>query len=85
MPALAALDLMGLYWKQDPDFRPVKDKHTTRVNISIRENSKELLITGPKWYDTRAQKGGGGTIDLAMHLLQLDFVSAVKQLQAAQP
>ncbi|MBZ3343388.1 hypothetical protein IPR00_22095, partial [Xanthomonas perforans] len=41
----------------------------------------ELLATGPKWYDTRAEKGGGGAIDLAMHLLRLDFVSAVKRFE----
>ena len=34
----------------------------------------------PKWYDTRARKGGGGAIDLAMHVLGLTFVDAVKSL-----
>jgi hypothetical protein len=38
------------------------------------------LTTGPKWYDTRAGKGGGGAIDLAMHVLGLSFVDAVKSL-----
>lgn len=82
MPVPAALDLLGLYWKRDPDFRPIKDKHTARVNVSIGGGVVELLTTGPKWYDTRAEKGGGGAIDLAMHLLRLDFVSAVKRLSA---
>jgi hypothetical protein len=46
----------------------------------------EILTTGPKWYDTRAKKGGGGAIDLAMHVLGLSFVDAVKLLtQKAQP
>ena len=26
MPVAAALDALGLYWKKDPDFTPVKDK-----------------------------------------------------------
>ena len=43
----------------------------------------EILTTGPKWYDTRARKGGGGAIDLAMHVLGVSFVDAVKQLTAA--
>jgi hypothetical protein len=40
----------------------------------------ELLATGVRWYDPRAKKGGGGAIDLAMHLLGLQFVDAVKRL-----
>ncbi|WP_045757465.1 hypothetical protein XACN24_15775 (plasmid) [Xanthomonas albilineans] len=79
----AALDLLGLYWKRDPDFRPLKDKETIRVNVSISAGVVELLTTGPKWYDTRENKGGGGAIDLAIHLLRLDFVSAVKRLEEA--
>ena len=34
----------------------------------------------PKWYDTRAKTGGGGAIDLAMHVRQVSFVEAVKLL-----
>jgi len=41
----------------------------------------ELLTTGLKWFDTRANVGGGGSIDLAMHLLQLDFKQAVRKLR----
>jgi hypothetical protein len=40
----------------------------------------ELLVTGLKWFDARAGKGGGGAVDLCMHLLGLDFVAAVKLL-----
>jgi hypothetical protein len=40
----------------------------------------EILTTGPKWYDTRARRGGGGAIDLAIHVLGLSFVDAVKHL-----
>lgn len=84
MPVSDTLDLLGVYWKRDPDFRPVKDKATMRVNVAIGGGSVELLATGPKWYDTRAEKGGGGAIDLTMHLLRLDFVSAVKRLEGLQ-
>lgn len=74
---------MGLYWKHDPDFKPIEDKATVWVNVALGGGGVELLATRPKWYDTCAEKGGGGAIDLAMHLLRLDFVSAVKRLQAA--
>ncbi|WP_425527316.1 hypothetical protein [Xanthomonas phaseoli] len=84
MPVPAALDLLGLYWKQDPDFQPLKDKATRRLYVSLGNGVVELLATGPKWFDTRADKGGGGAIDLAMYLMRLDFVSAVKQLDFAK-
>ncbi|CAD7742221.1 MULTISPECIES: hypothetical protein [Xanthomonas] len=85
MPVPEALDALGLYWKRDPDFRPLKDKATVRINVSIGGGVVELLATGPKWFDTRADQGGGGAIDLAVHLLRLNFVSAVKRLEAVQP
>ncbi len=40
-------------------------------------------MIGPKWFDTRAEKGGGA-IDLAMHLLRLEFVAAVKRFEAVE-
>ncbi len=57
MPVTAALDLLGLYWKHDPDFKPIKDKATVRVNVALGGGGVELLATGPKWYDTRAERG----------------------------
>lgn len=82
MPVKTALDLLGLYWKPDPDFKPVKNYETERLYVSIGGGVVELLVTGPKWYDSRTEKGGGGAIDLTMHLFRLDFVSAVKRLQS---
>lgn len=78
MPVRVALDVLGLYWKRDPDFVPMKDKSTVRLHVALGAGVVELLATGSKWYDSRAEKGGGGAIDLAMHLLKLDFVAAVK-------
>lgn len=51
------LDRLGLYWKRDPGFVPVKDKATVRLNVSIGGGGVELLATGPKWYDTRKEQG----------------------------
>lgn len=84
VPVLAVLDALGLYWKRDATFQPVKDKATVRVHVSLGGGVVELLATGAKWYDTQADRGGGGAIDLAMHLLRLDFVTAVKRVQAIQ-
>jgi hypothetical protein len=74
------LDRLGLGWKRDPDFRPQKDSRTVRLYVTVGAGVVELVVTGARWYDPRAKKGGGGAIDLAMHLCGLDFVGAVKRL-----
>jgi len=42
----------------------------------------EILTTGVKWYNSRAKIGGRGAMDLAMHILQVSFLDAVKILAA---
>jgi hypothetical protein len=80
MTVAETLDRLGLHWRRDPDFKPIKNQSTMRLHVSVGSGVTELLATGPKWYDTRAQRGGGGAIDLTMHLLGLSFVDAVKRL-----
>jgi hypothetical protein len=43
----------------------------------------ELLLTGPKFWDTRMEVGGGGAIDLACHLAGCSFKAAVRLLHSA--
>ncbi len=51
-----------------------KDKHKW-------ENSNHIInITGSKFYDWKEFKGGGGAIDLVMHVNQCDFKQAVAWL-----
>src|SRR5882724_5482838 len=68
--------------KPDPDFQPVKNSSTQRWHVRVAERQFEILTTGPKWYDTRQGRGGGGAVDLAMHLLGVDFKGAVQVLRA---
>jgi hypothetical protein len=82
MPASDALALLAAHVKLDPTYRPVKDHHSRRWHVSTVRGEFEILTTGVRWYDTRACAGGGGAIDLAMHLLGLSFVDAVKHLTA---
>lgn len=84
MPADVALGLLSLVSKQDGTFIPVKDSLTRRWHVRTARGEFEILTTGIKWYDTRAQCGGGGAIDLAIHLLGLSFVDAVKHLVAKE-
>ena len=81
-----ALALLAIDYKADPTYVPVKDARGRRWYVCTVCGDFEILTTGPKWYDARARTGGGGAIDLAMHLLQLSFVDAVKALsERGQP
>jgi hypothetical protein len=80
MPSEDALALLAIYCKADPTFHPIKQANTRRWHALTTGGEFEILTTGVKWLDTRAHKGGGGAIDLAMHVLHLPFVDAVKYL-----
>jgi len=68
--------------KRDQSFVPRKDTHSTRWHASANGHDFELLCTGPKFWDTRALRGGGGAIDLAMHLFSIGFKQAIAVLVA---
>ena len=80
LPSEIALACLATTLKPDLTFTPVKDAGSRRWHAYTTHGDFEILTTGPKWYDTRARKGGGGAIDLAMHVLGLSFVDAVKHL-----
>lgn len=80
-PSEAVLGLVAIYYKVDLTYVPLKDTGSRRWHVCTACGEFEILTTGLyKWYDTRAKRGGGGAIDLAMHLRQLSFVDAVKLL-----
>lgn len=83
LPATAALEALSDYCKADPTFRPTNDRVTTRWHARLGAREFELLLSGPKFFDTRTRRGGGGAIDLAMYLLDADFRRAVDALRAA--
>jgi hypothetical protein len=53
------------------------------LHVSVGGGVTEIIATGSRWYDTRAKRGGCGGIDLAVHLLGIQFVAAVKLLDVA--
>jgi hypothetical protein len=79
-PAELVLVRLATEVKPDTTFRPSKDSASRRWQVLTERGDFEILTTGPKWYDTRARQGGGGAIDLAMHLLGLSFVDAVRRM-----
>ena len=80
MPAGDALALLAIHVKADPTYLALKADHSRRWHAHTNCGEFEILTTGLKWYDTRARRGGGGAIDLAMHVLGLSFVDTVKHL-----
>ena len=80
LPSEAVLARLAIELKSDPTFKPIGDARSRRWQAHTIRGDFEILTTGPKWYDTRACTGGGGAIDLAMHVLGLSFVDAVKRL-----
>src|SRR5450631_4596734 len=80
LPAEAALRRIALGIKADSNYLPIKNSGSGRWHVFTDRGAFEILTTGPKWYDTRARRGGGGAIDLAMHVLGVSFVDAVKSL-----
>lgn len=78
MPLTMVFDGLGLYWKTDREYKPIRDKSSIRVNVSLSDGRIcELLITGIRWYDTRTKLGGGGAIDLVMYLYSVTFKEAI--------
>lgn len=80
MAAGDALALLAIHVKADPTYLPLKADHSRRWHARTTHGEFEILTTGLKWYDTRTHRGGGGAIDLAMYVLGLSFVGAVKHL-----
>ena len=81
MGAAVALGALAEHVKQDPSFVPRASLQTARWYTSVDGNDVELLCTGPKFFDVRAGRGGGGAVDLVMHLFDVDFKAAVRLLQ----
>ncbi len=79
--ALEVLDRLAMHVKFDRDFHPREAVSTRRVFVNAGGTDWELLIDGPKFYDTRTGKGGGGAIDLVMHLWRVPFRKAIAILR----
>lgn len=80
LEAAYVLERLGCYCKVDNSFKPNQSLGSGRFHVNAEGRDFELLLTGPRFYDTRAQVGGGGAVDLVMHLYCLDFKLAVRKL-----
>lgn len=81
LDALVVLQALAEHVKEDRSFSPVSAPGTCRLHVSAAGHDWELLVQGPKFWDTRARTGGGGAVDLVMHLHQIAFKPAVALLR----
>lgn len=82
LSASAVLSQIADYAKQDITFVPIKNNKTSRWNVTIPgKGDYEILATGPKFWDMRENIGGGGAVDLVMHLFGMDFKQAFTKLR----
>jgi hypothetical protein len=84
VPLLAVLAHVAAYVKEDLEYAPRNtSRESRRFHASCNGCDFRLILTGEKWFDelvegTSSKRGGGGAIDLVMHLTGMNFVLAVK-------
>ncbi len=81
LDAATVLLALAEHAKPDASFVPTKNAATRRWHANVRGREFELLLTGPKFWDSRAQCGGGGAVDLTMHLAGFGFRCAATVLK----
>ncbi|AIO65648.1 hypothetical protein DM82_2817 [Burkholderia oklahomensis] len=82
LPAVDVLTALADHAKRDMSYIALKSPLSSRWHARYGSREFELLLTGPKFWDTRERKGGGGAVDLAMHLARVEFSEAVRLLQS---
>jgi hypothetical protein len=55
----------------------VKPEGTT---LRAKDALRNIVITGSRWFDNKAGIGGGGTIDLVIHIARVSFSAACRSL-----
>lgn len=68
------------YAKEDASYVPRLNTRSSRWHATAGGQEYEILCTGPKFWDSRANCGGGGALDLAMHLFGINFKTAARLL-----
>lgn len=79
--AVQALAALADHAKEDVSYTPRLSSKSSRWHATAHGVDFELICTSEKFWDLRAERGGGGAIDLAMHLFGGTFKQAVKTLK----
>lgn len=80
LDASAVLNALADYAKEDASYVPRINTRSSRWHVTAGGQEYEILCTGPKFWDSRANCGGGGALDLAMHLFGINFKKAARLL-----
>lgn len=78
------MDFIGAYYKLDADYVPlIPGRRSKRVHLSYQGRDFRFIFTGEKFVndllpDGTPGRGGGGTIDFVRHVVDCNFVQAVK-------
>ncbi len=80
LDAAMVLKALADYAKEDQSYVPRLNIRSSRWHASVAGHDFEILCTGPKFWDERAHCGGGGALDLAMHLFGISFKKAARLL-----
>jgi hypothetical protein len=81
LDAAKVLSAFATHAKLDPTYIPVKNQSSRRWHAQVNGREFELLLTGPKFWDTRHATGGGGAVDLVMYVTGSSFREASRLLQ----
>ena len=82
MESILVLRKLAVHLKIDNTYSPVSNPSTVRLFVNVAGHDWELLCMGPKFWDVHGNCGGGGAVDLVMHLFRISFKSAVALLLA---
>lgn len=80
LDATVVLAALAQHAKVDATYVPATSILSTRWHANVGGQDFELLLTGPKFWDSRSAKGGGGAVELVMHLERLGFKKATARL-----
>jgi len=81
LDSIQLLRVLADHIKEDPTFHARSSHLTTRWHANVASRDWEFLCTGPKFWDVRTDRGGGGAVDLVMHIYGLNFKAAAKFLK----
>lgn len=82
MDSVLVLQTIAEHSKRDRTYEPTKNNQSSRWHASVNGVDFELILTGAKFWDCRALKGGGGAIDLVMQIVGVSFRAASQLLIA---
>ena len=80
LDSVLVLQAIADHAKPDLTYSPIKTQRSSRWHANVNGQDFELLLTGAKFWNTRQAVGGGGAIDLVIHLTGANFKDAVRLL-----